>query len=104
MSRLSFLSGDTQADCGLWSAPSYKEDAPVVKSVEELQAEIAVSLQDLDTARKLEQAAQLRHARENTTETEAAYARRREEAERIYNRYRKLLVEFGRRIDARSGS
>ncbi len=73
------------------------------ESVEELQAKIAMSLQELDTARKLEQAAQLRHARENTPETEAVYAARREEAERIYKRYRQLLVEFGRRIDTRSG-
>lgn len=73
------------------------------KSVQELRAEIAESLQDLDTARKLEQAAQLRHARENTPETEAVYAARREEAKRVYECHRRLLVEFARRIETRSG-
>lgn len=76
----------------------------MVKSVEELQANIATSLRDLDAARKLEQAAQLRHARENRPETESAYTRRRDEAERIYERYRQLLVEFGRRVNARTGA
>jgi hypothetical protein len=76
----------------------------VVRSVEVLQAMISTSLRDLDTARKLEQAAELRHAKENTPETEAAYAMRREEAERIHERYRQLLVEFGRRSAARSGT
>ncbi len=71
------------------------------RSVEELQAKLAMILQDLDTARELEQDAQLRHARENTPETEAAYARRRQEAELIYKRYRQLLVEFGRKVDTR---
>ncbi len=72
-------------------------------SLQELSVEIAESLQDLDAARKLEQAAQLRHARENTPETEAVYLARREEAECIYKRYRRLLVEFSRRVDTRSG-
>jgi len=81
----------------------HKEDAPLFKSVQELRAEIAESLQDLDTARKLEQAAQLRHAKENTPETEAVYVARRDEAKRAYECYRRLLVEFARRIEPRSG-
>jgi len=89
---------------GSGSELPYKEGAPVFKSVEELQAKISMTLRDLDTARELEQAAQMRHARENRPETEAAYARRREEAEHTYQRYRQLLVEFGRRVNARSGA
>ncbi len=71
------------------------------RDARELQAEIAESLQALDTARKLEQAAHLRYARENTPETEAAYATRRGEAERVHERYQRLLKEFARRIESR---
>jgi hypothetical protein len=73
----------------------------VFRDARELRAEIAESLQELDTARKLEQAARIRHARENTPETEASYAARRDEAERVYERYRQLLKEFARRIESR---
>jgi outer membrane murein-binding lipoprotein Lpp len=66
-------------------------------SAEELRAEIAQVSIDFRAVRILEKAAEARHARERTRETEAAYEGRRREAARVHARYMQLVKELDRR-------
>ena len=68
-------------------------------STSELKAEIAQTSCDLNAALALEEAARVRHARENRPETEAAYGGRREDTARVRERKFRLLDELARRGD-----